>query len=313
MSTINVNVDITNSDGTHQIVTAASPQKVVLTITTGAPSPPADTTPPTVLGVTTLNATTLRAAISEPMTSTLLGWTFKKNNVAIPASSIVGSGSDLIDFVVPALTAGDIITYSYSGGDAKDEANNMLASITDAAVTNTLTPISGVAENLIYSNTTTLVNTNGIWSGTATGNNSCGLTAKKIAAGTDGMIYAKYASGFKSRSIWFGFNFQNVLVPISTGIEAALGFTGDQLMRWEAPIFYPTIPTGAIIPLNSFFGIRRDGNVLNVVHSLDEVTWVVVSTFNVTYGGDLFPWAGIGNIDELGQLCYPKGVNLVSI
>jgi hypothetical protein len=106
----------------------------VVAITGTAP----DTTAPTVSSRATGSTTTIVITLSENVTSTTAGWSFKKNGTALAITSVSGSGTNQLTFTVASMAFGDTLTCSYNSGtgDCKDVANNTLASFTDQSVTN---------------------------------------------------------------------------------------------------------------------------------------------------------------------------------
>jgi hypothetical protein len=100
-----------------------------------------DTTPPTVVSATVQDATHIRLTMSEVVTATAAGHSFKKNGANNGIALMTGSGTNQLDFTLnTAMVAGDTILRSYNSvsGDTADAAANELVSYTDQAVTNGL-------------------------------------------------------------------------------------------------------------------------------------------------------------------------------
>lgn len=108
-----------------------------------------DTTPPTVVSATAINANTVRVVFSEVVTDSITAGSmaFKKNGAANNPTARSGSGTNTVDYTVPTMAAGDTIlrTYVPATGDIKDAAGNELAAFTDVAVTNSI-PASADAD-----------------------------------------------------------------------------------------------------------------------------------------------------------------------
>jgi hypothetical protein len=99
----------------------------------------ADTTPPTVSSRATGSTTTIVITFSEAVNITsTTGWSFKKNGSALAISSVSGSGTNVLTFVVATMAGGDTLLASYNSGtgNTADLAANPLASFTDQSVTN---------------------------------------------------------------------------------------------------------------------------------------------------------------------------------
>jgi hypothetical protein len=101
-------------------------------------------TAPTVSSIQVIGVNTIQVTFNTPVMLTNVGWTFKKNGSANNPTAVSGSDANVINFTVPTLAAGDVVTYSYSQstGDAVGVQylySNEFADATDQAVTNTLT------------------------------------------------------------------------------------------------------------------------------------------------------------------------------
>lgn len=121
-----------------------------------------DTIAPTVVSRTTLNATTIRVVMSEAVTSSVTGHSFRKNGSALTPTAVSGSGTTTLDFTVPTMASGDTIDHSYdsSTGNTLDSASNELVSFTNQTVSNTISGGGDVTAPTISS--ATVANANSI-------------------------------------------------------------------------------------------------------------------------------------------------------
>jgi hypothetical protein len=101
-----------------------------------------DTTPPTIISKTAINATTIRIIFDEIIgAGSILGWSAKKNGTNNPILSVTGLGTGTLDFVVQnSMISSDTILISYNPatGATADSSSNEVVAITDSAVTNSI-------------------------------------------------------------------------------------------------------------------------------------------------------------------------------
>ncbi len=101
-----------------------------------------DTTPPSIVSASVLNANTIRLMFSETVPlGSIAGWSSKKGGVNNPILVVDGIGTATLDFTVQnAIVGGDVILISYNpaSGASSDGAGNEIATITDQSVTNSL-------------------------------------------------------------------------------------------------------------------------------------------------------------------------------
>lgn len=114
-----------------------------------------DTTVPTVVSRTVLNATTIRVVYSEPILGDLTGVSFQRNGSALTPTVRTGNGSNTADFTVPTIAPGDVITHTYNDvtGKVIDFSRNKLASFTNQPVTNNLASNDTTPPTLVASTT----------------------------------------------------------------------------------------------------------------------------------------------------------------
>jgi hypothetical protein len=97
-----------------------------------------DTTAPTVISRTVVDANTIRVLYSEPVIGNLSGITFTINGAPENPTAITNNGMNLIDYTVATtIQAGDTVTMSFNSANGKhlDFSRNSLANFTNAAVT----------------------------------------------------------------------------------------------------------------------------------------------------------------------------------
>lgn len=101
---------------------------------------PADTTPPTVVSATittTGSNETLTVNFSEAVTGGATGLTVNAGGGPIALTYVSGSGTSTLVFTTSSrIASGATVTLSYAAGNIEDLAFNALATITNAAVTN---------------------------------------------------------------------------------------------------------------------------------------------------------------------------------
>lgn len=98
-----------------------------------------DTTAPTVVSLTAINATTIRVVFNEATTPTVSGWSFN-NGAGITPSAVALVSGFTWDFTVAGLASGQTITGSYNSatGNTIDTVGNELVTFTGAAVIDNL-------------------------------------------------------------------------------------------------------------------------------------------------------------------------------
>lgn len=137
------------------------------------------------------------------------------------------------------------------------------------------------------------------------GGNAFGYnTGKKIAAGTAGFVFAKYASAL-NRSAAFGLHTSDAHTPYSSIAFGAIPYSGSY--QYTPGLNNLSIGAG----INDLFGIRRAiGGTVTYERSTDNgVSWTVIYTFAGTSTADLYPVYNV--VDSLDKLTDPKGLGLV--
>lgn len=126
-------IGFTKANGVYYIT-----DKDGLTITVAGP----DVTAPTVISATAIDANTIEVVLSEAVTLTNSGWSFKQNGSTITPDSVTGSGTDTLQFVFSeTMLDTDTILRSYNSatGNTIDASGNELVTFTDQAVDNEIT------------------------------------------------------------------------------------------------------------------------------------------------------------------------------
>jgi lysophospholipase L1-like esterase len=100
-------------------------------------------TTPTITEIVVVSQTVLLVKFNTHVEATNVGWSFKKNGGANNPTAVSGSGSTILRFTIPAVAAGDVITYSYdqsTGNTLSFEKiyNVEIPTVTDQAVTNAI-------------------------------------------------------------------------------------------------------------------------------------------------------------------------------
>lgn len=147
-----------------------------------------DTTAPTVVSATAIDATTIRIVFSEIVTTSgVTGFSFKQNGSALAASAVSGTGTTTLDFTVAAMAAGDTILRSYNSatGNTLDAAGNELVSFTDQAVTNSIPAATPVPVAYATRNNVTPSGTDSNYL-TSSASSANALSALSLEAGVEG-------------------------------------------------------------------------------------------------------------------------------
>lgn len=242
-----------------------------------------DITPPVLSTATATTAHNIRVVFNEPVTSTTAGWSFS-NGSALTIAGVSGTGTNTLNFnITQTLTPSDVITRSYNSGtgNCKDLSNNVLASFTTQAVTNS------VPGAFIY---LTIPTTSGTITESPThtfsGNTAHGVAGETMAA--DGSIEAEvvttnsWSIGLDAASnLETIANFNYFVFPLSgtmyadelggagvnTGITATVGLrvkieriSGDvKAMYWNGSAWallydFPTNTSVTLYPKVDFYG-----------------------------------------------------------
>lgn len=98
-------------------------------------------TAPTITEIVVVSETVLLVKFNTNVEATNVGWSFKNNGAANNPTSVSGSGTKILRFVMPAVVAGDVITYSYdqsTGNTLSYEKiyNVEIPTVTDQPVSN---------------------------------------------------------------------------------------------------------------------------------------------------------------------------------
>lgn len=132
---------------------------------------------PTVVSANTTDTTHIALVFSEAMNATTVGWSFKINGGALTLTSLAGSGTTTITFLVGTMAAGDILTWTYdatTGNTVSTATGIEMASAADQAVTNNISSGASLAQTptydllsgagaLAYGSPNTAGNTNVVW------------------------------------------------------------------------------------------------------------------------------------------------------
>lgn len=255
---------------------------------TSAATEETDVTAPTVVSATAINPTTIRVVFSEIVTATNVGWSFKKNGSANNPTAVSGSGTDTLDFTVPAVSFGDTLLRSYDSatGDTQDASGNELANFTDAAVTGvSLTTLTFTARSGTITESP---------SGTYQGSNGAHMVAdQSLASSTDGYVQCKIP-GSVAEAVAMGLDVDSTLEYYSaTAWKFWVFVFGGKYYYAGNGLSGSGVDTGVTYATNDLMRLRRAGSTVYFEKSSDNgANWTNLHTYVATDSGQL--WIKVG-------------------